>query len=260
MAKVLGLKQFSEKKFTFLDPLPDEIVHCFGRLTHNFTMTVWGDSGNGKTNLNMQFVKALMPHGKVLYISLEEGFEASMQLTILRNLDVKEHSGKIEFADHEMTADELMKKLAKKKSPRFIIVDSLQYWNIRLPKYKELKEKFIKKKTLIFISHAKGKKPDGYVADKIRYDSAIKVYVEGYVAFVKSRLGGNNPYVIWEEGAKKYWGKEYKSKINRMQKKLEKSMDEKPKAQTDESSQADQSIIRSMELKTDSHEAEPAHT
>lgn len=229
MARVLGLKQFSEKKYNFLEPLPEEIVHCFGRLTANFTMTVWGDSGHGKSNFNMQFVKSLMPHGKVLYISLEEGFEASMQLMAIRNLDVQEHSGKIEFADHEMTADELIVKLKKKKSPRFIVVDSIQYWNIKIGKYKELKELFGKKKTLLFISHANGKKPDGYVADKIRYDSTIKVFVEGYVAFVRSRLGGNKPYIIWEEGAKKYWGKNYKKIIADAQIKLQKVMEEKPK-------------------------------
>ncbi len=227
MARVLALKQLSEKKYNFLDPLPEEIVHSFGRLTGNFIMTVWGESANGKTNFLMQFLKALMPHGKVLYISLEEGFEASMQLTALRNFDVKEHTGKIEFADHEMTADELIKKLKRKKSPRFIVVDSIQYWNIKIDKYKELKELFGKKKTLIFISHAKGKKPDGTVADKIRYDSAIKARVEGFVCFAASRLGGNNPYIIWEEGAKKYWGKKYRN-LALIQKQQKKILEGKP--------------------------------
>lgn len=228
MPRVLGLKQFSEKKYNFLEPLPDEIVYSFGRLTANFTMTVWGESGNGKTNFIMQFIKALMPHGKVLSISLEEGFEASMQLTALRNLKLEDHNGKIEFADHEMTVDELIAKLKKKKSPKFIVIDSVQYWNIKMPKYRELKELFGKKKTFIFISHASGKKPDGYVADKIRYDSTIKARVEGFVVFVGSRLGGNYPFVIWEEGAKRYWGKNYKKVISGIQKREKKTLEEKP--------------------------------
>lgn len=209
MAKVLGLKQLLQKKHAFLDNLPENIVYSFGRLTSNFIMIVWGQSGNGKSNFLMQFLKAILPHGKVLYVALEEGFEATTQMTAMRQLSEEEHSGKIEFADHEMNYEELVGKLSKKKSPRFIVIDSIQYWNISYEMYKALKEKF-KKKTFIFVSHAKGKIPDGNTADKIRYDAGIKVHVEGYVATVISRYGGNSPYVIWEEGAKRYWGKNFK--------------------------------------------------
>jgi hypothetical protein len=213
MAKVLGLKQLLSKKYTFLPNLPENIRNSFGDLVANFIMIVWGNSGNGKSNLLMQILKALMPHGKVLYLALEEGFEATTQLTALRQLDQDEHTGKIEFADHEMTYDELLKKLKKKKSPRFIVIDSVQYWNINYDDYKALKEKF-KNKTFIFISHAQGKDPLGATARSIRYDSGIKVHVQGYVAFVISRYGGNVPFVIWEEGAKKYWGKNYRKIIS----------------------------------------------
>jgi hypothetical protein len=212
MAKVLGLKQLLQKKHAFLDNLPDDIVYSFGRLTSNFIMIVWGQSGNGKSNFLMQFLKAILPHGKVLYVALEEGFEATTQMTAMRQLTEEEHSGKIEFADHEMNYLELVNKLSKKKSPRFIVIDSIQYWNISYEMYKALKEKF-KKKSFIFISHAKGKIPDGNTADKIRYDAGIKVHIEGFVAKVVSRYGGNNPYLIWEEGAKRYHGKNYRKVI-----------------------------------------------
>lgn len=210
MAKVLGLKQLLQKQHKFLEPLPAHILHSFGRLTYNFVMIIWGQSANGKSNLVMQFVKTLMPFGKVLYVGLEEGFEASMQMNVLRHLDAS-HTGLIEFADHEMTFDKLREKLAKKKSPKFIIVDSLQYLNISYEQYKQLRQQF-QNKAFIFISHATGKLPDGRTADKVRYDAGVKVHVEGYIANVKSRYGGNNPYVIWEEGAKKFWGKQYKKK------------------------------------------------
>lgn len=221
MAKVLGVKQLAQKKYKFIDNLPDEIVQSFGRLVINFTMIVWGKSGNGKSNLLMQILKALMTYGKVLYVALEEGFEATTQLNVLRHLDVEEHGGKIEFADYEMTYDELLKKLKKKKSPRFIVIDSIQYWNISYEDYKKLKEMF-PQKTFIFISHAKGKDPLGATATSIRYDAGIKVHVEGYVAFIISRYGGHVPFVIWEEGAKKYWGKKYRSVISGIEPQKEK--------------------------------------
>ena len=44
----------------------------------------------------------------------------------------------------------------------------------------------------------------------VEVDVDIKVRVEGFVAFVRSRYGGNKPFVIWEEGAKKYWGRKYR--------------------------------------------------
>lgn len=227
MARVLGLKQLLQRKYTFLENLPEEIIHSFGRLTHNFIMIIWGLSGNGKSNLMMQLLRAFMPFGKVLYVGLEEGFEASMQMNVLRHLREDVDAGRIEFADHEMTYDALVIKLKKKKSPRFIIIDSIQYWNISYEQYKRLKEMF-KNKSFIFISHAKGKEPDGKTAEKIRYDAPIKVFVQGFLAFVTSRYGGNKPYVIWEEGAKKYWGNKYKKTIGSRPKPKQENNEETP--------------------------------
>ncbi len=215
MARVLSLKQLQDKKYKFLENLPERILESFGQLTDAFVMIVWGMSGNGKSNFLMQFLKALMPYGKVLYVGLEEGFEATMQNLATRHFEQEVHSGKIQFANHEMTFEELWNRLCKKKQAKFIVIDSIQYWNIDYEMYKRLKERF-PNKTFIIISHAKGKQPDGKTADKIRYDAGIKVYVEGFVAFIKSRYmmsGVTKPFVIYEDGARKHWGKDYDSII-----------------------------------------------
>lgn len=212
MARVLGLKQVLSKKFSYLPNLPEKIKASFGNLVDSFIMIIWGQSGNGKSNMTFDVVKALMPHGKVLYVSLEEGTEASIVETINRHFTLDEHSGKIEFADHEMTYDKLFAKLKKKKSPKFIVIDSVQYWDVTYEQYKQLKEAF-KRKTFIFISHADGVNPMGSVAKKIRYDAPIKVHVDRYIAHVVCRYGGNQPYIIWEDGAKLKWGKDYQKAI-----------------------------------------------
>jgi hypothetical protein len=217
--KPIGLKQLLNKKFDFLEGLPPDIIRSFGKLVANFIMIVWGQSGNGKSNFIYQLLKALMTHGNVLYLVLEEGTESTTQIAALRHLNEEEHSGKIQFIGHEMNYDELKIYLKRKKSQRFIVIDSVQYWYINYTQYKELKEMF-PNKTFIFISHAKGKNPDGKIADKIRYDAGVKVRVEGFVAFVTSRYGGNKPYVIWEgdnaqEGAWEYWTKK---KVNQFKK------------------------------------------
>jgi hypothetical protein len=208
-ARVVGLKQLMQKKFTFIGSLPERILASFGWLPFNFWMIIWGESGNGKTNLLTDILKAVMPFGKVLYVALEEGTEVSTVMRVKKSLNEEEHSGKIEFADHTMTIEELKKKLRKKKQPKFIVIDSVQYWFITLKDYWDLKKEFGRKYCFIFISHAKGKQPDGKLAEKIRYDVPIKVYVSWFIAFVQSRFGGNNPYVIWEEGARRHYGKQF---------------------------------------------------
>ena len=203
-AKVLSLSQLKAKKYTFLEHVTDDIARSFGKLTTSFTMIVYGYSGNGKSNLLIALLKVLTQNGKCLYVSLEEGHGYSMQLLVTRHLS-DEHNGKVVFADHSMTYDLLWKRLARQRSEQFIFIDSVQYWDITIKQYKALKEKF-HKKTFIFISHAKGKLPDGMLANKIEYDATIKIRVDGFVGLMKSRLGGNEPYIIWEEGARRRWG------------------------------------------------------
>lgn len=215
MAKVLGLKQLLQKKSRVLEGLSPQIIDCFGQLVEGFIMIIWGQSGNGKSEFVMQILKELVRYGKILYVGLEEGHSDSMQQRVIRNLSLDEHNGKIEFSDHEMTYPKLMEKLAKKKSPKTIVIDSLQYWNISYEEYKALKERF-PRKNLIFISHAAGKYPDGRTADKVRYDAGIKVRVDKFIAFITSRYGGTMNYVIYEERAKKQWGaRDFKKQLKR---------------------------------------------
>lgn len=227
-AKVLSLNQLLAKTYQFLEDLPEKIRASFGKLTKNFILIIYGDSGNGKTNCIIELLKALMPHGWILYVSYEEGHEASMQETAIRHLATMENA-KIRFGDHSMSFQELVTRLRKPKSEQFIVIDSIQYTDWTLKQYKILKEQFGSKKTFIFISHSEGKKPDGRVAKKIEYDATIKVFVMGYIAFVRSRLGGNKPFLIWEEGAKEFWGSEYNKK---MQIKTKKSKGKNEKTDT----------------------------
>lgn len=212
--KILPLKQLLQKTYDYLEGLPPEFEQSFGKLSKNFSMIVWGNSANGKTNLLMQIIKVLLKYGKVLYISLEEGHEASMQMHVLRHLqEVDAHNNMLQFADHTMTYDALMLQLAKKKQAQFIIIDSVQYWNITYLQYCKLKERF-PKKSFIFISHADGKNPKDSTAKSIRYDVPVKVHVDRFIAFVGSRFGGNKNYIINHDLAKKAWGKQYKKHAN----------------------------------------------
>lgn len=214
MPKILSLKQLLKKKYKTLEDVPEWFVECFGELVYNFIMIIWGESANGKSNFMMQFLKALLKNGKVLYVGLEEGAALTMQLKAEKYFDKDVHSGKIRFADHHLTYQEIFPELKKKGSARFVVVDSIQYWNISYEDYKALKKAF-PAKSFIFISHAKGKTPDGSTANKVRYDADLKIHVAGFVAFIQSRYkeGAPKNYVIWEQGARSHWGKKYKTVV-----------------------------------------------
>lgn len=214
MPKVLSLNQLLKRKYKSLEKMPDWFSEIFGQLVYNFIMVVWGDSANGKSNFMMQFIKVLTENGRVLYVGLEEGAARTMQAKAAKYFDKEVHSGRIRFADHTMTYKEVFTELDKKGSARFVVVDSIQYWNISYEEYKVLKKRY-PNKSFIFISHANGKLPDGATAKKVRYDADVKVFVQGFVAFVKSRYLDGDPknYVIWEKGARNTWGAKYNSVV-----------------------------------------------
>ena len=162
---------------------------------------VWGGSANGKTRFALQLTKALAKHVRVAYDSLEEGLSLSMQHAIeeVGFADVKRN---FILLDGE-GIDELKERLRKQRSPKVVIIDSLQYTGLTYTEYKALRDEF-RSKLFIFISHAEGHNPKGAVANSVKYDAFVKVYVEGYRAYPQSRYGGNVPYTVWPEGAAKY--------------------------------------------------------
>lgn len=162
---------------------------------------VWGGSANGKTRFALQLAKALAKHVRVAYDSLEEGLSLSMRHAIedVGFADVKRN---FILLDGE-GVDELKERLRKQRSPKVVIIDSLQYTGLTYTEYKALRDEF-RSKLFIFISHAEGHNPKGAVANSVKYDAFVKVYVEGYRAYPQSRYGGNVPYTVWPEGAAKY--------------------------------------------------------
>lgn len=162
---------------------------------------VWGGSANGKTRFALQLAKALARHVKVAYDSLEEGLSLSMRHAIedVGFTDVKRN---FVLLDGEGIR-ELRERLKRQRSPRVVIIDSLQYTGLTYTDYKALRDEF-RQKLFVFVSHADGHNPKGAVANSVKYDAFVKVYVEGYRAYPQSRYGGNKEYVIWKEGAERY--------------------------------------------------------
>ena len=182
-------------------PFDGRWARSFGRPELTGSWIIWGDSGNGKSRFALQLAKQLAQYTTVLYNNLEEGVSLSFQKALREeNMDTVTN---FKIIDGE-EVDELIKRLKRKRSPRVIIIDSLQYAGLTYSAYKRLRAMF-PRKLFIFVSHANGRLPDGRTANKIRYDAFIKIRIEGFKAFPMSRYGGGEPYVIWKIGADEYW-------------------------------------------------------
>lgn len=163
---------------------------------------IWGNSGNGKSSFVMQLCRELAKFDKVCYNSLEEGTSLTMQRNLLR-AGMADLGGR--FVVICETMEELKVRLRQRKSPNIIVIDSFQYARMNYREYQELREAF-KSKLFIFISHANGRNPAGKVAESVKYDATLKIWVEGHKAFSIGRfIGETGEYTSWVEGARRYW-------------------------------------------------------
>lgn len=204
--KAISVQELLDTKYKEMD-FEGEWLATIGKPEMTGTWFIWGNSGNGKTRFALQLAKYLTQFGKVAYDSLEEGGCKAMADAI-REVGI-ESSSRFQLLDMEQVED-LEVRLEKRKSADIILIDSIQYARIAGKKittyeFKTLTERF-KNKLFIVISHATGKKPKGNVADDIHYHASVKLWVEGYKAFPKSRYRGTEPFVIWPEGAAVIWG------------------------------------------------------
>lgn len=205
--KVLGVTQFQQKKFKTLG-FAGKWLAAFGNVEDHFSMIVYGQSGNGKTEMCMQLARYLCEFDKVAWLSYEQGHGLDLRMAVDRN-NMDEVAGKFLIIDplasrkKDMSFfEELEKYLSRRSSPKFIIIDSVDYCSFTWEQVKYLKERFRNRKSLIWISHAAGNHPKSEVAKKIEYDAGIKVNVKKFIAYIRSRYGGMEDFIIYEEKAR----------------------------------------------------------
>ena len=206
MAQFTKVKSFTDlknKKYNILD-FEGKFKNSFGSPELAGAWIVWGDSSAGKTSLNLQLAKYMARFSTVLYNSFEEG----LSLSFFNNLKVHEKDSVgngFQMLEGE-SISVLNERLKKQRAPRIIIIDSVQHSRMTKDEYHLLKTTHFKDKLFVFVSHANGKLPKGELADFIRFDSEIKIRVEGFRAFPTGRLnGGGNFFDVWPLRSAQYW-------------------------------------------------------
>lgn len=199
--RAYSVDDIERKKYKELQ-LQDEWFDLMGVPEASGSWIIWGHSGHGKSRFTMMLAKCLAQYGKVVYNALEEGTRKTMQKNILDcgMRDVRKNFTVL----HKEPIEDLKIRLRKKQHPFAAIIDSAQYTWLTKKQYQALVNEF-SHILFIWISHAEGKEPEGTLAKFIKYDSDIKIRVEGYKAFSMSRMASTKPLVIWDEGAREYW-------------------------------------------------------
>lgn len=204
--RAVSVDELYKRQFDEL-AVPAEWKKLLGTPERTGSWIVYGESGQGKTSLNMQMAKMLTEFGRVEYNTLEEGARKSMQEAVLANRMHECRRGRFKILDR-FSIMELKKRLRRKRSAHIVFIDSLQYTFLDKRGYKALQREF-PDKLFIWVSHAEGKRPMGNLAKAILFDSDVKIRVEGFRAFSISRAARGQvtePYTIWEEGAEQYYG------------------------------------------------------
>lgn len=187
-------------------PLDGEWEKVFGRPDLWERWFISGDSASGKSTFVMLLAKKLCEYGKVLYECYEERLNGSFQDRTAR-LRMEEVDGRFQAVKGE-PIEELAARLAKPKSPPFVIIDSVQYLNTRrFDRLKALLLDRFPRKAFFFVSQSYKGTPKGRLADDIKYDCGVKVNTQGYRAYCQGRYIDDAAayYTIWEEGAAKYY-------------------------------------------------------
>ena len=202
MQRALTAENVLSAKFRGL-PFEGEWERVFGHPERRHSWIIWGQSGSGKTTFNMQLAKHISQSEPVLYNSMEEGLSVSIQRAYHRAGITSRD--RVHLVSENMS--DLARRLARKKSPSVVFIDSIKYTRFRWVDYEKFKARF-PQKLLIWVGHANGKEPKGSLAEDIRYDAFIKIYTEGFRAFVTSRFSeaGEGYMDIWTEGAEKFYG------------------------------------------------------
>lgn len=197
MPRDYSIRDINAWKFAKL-PLPEEWANHMGNISENFRMMVQGPSGHGKTEYVMKLAKMLSQYyGKVNFNSTEQGRSDTFKEAWKRNAMQDMTPGKFKLCGPDKRKFEpWFKSLQRPNSGRVIILDSIDYMELKVNEFKELHERFKRTKSIVVVCWDD---PMDTNSKKIKYMCDIKVEIRDFKAKIRSRFGGNKPLVIWDQ-------------------------------------------------------------
>lgn len=183
-------------------PFTGNYLASFGKVPAGALWLIYGHKGGGKTELAVQLSTYFSRFGRVLYINGRKEDLNDLRVSYMRNY--KGRACRIDIAE-DLSVDEICTILSGRNAPDFMFLDDIEALNLSPKDFKEI-DKARDFSSLICLHDATRihlKKPDTEISTEelIFYRSDIKVRVDHFVAFPRSRFLGNAPYVIWEEKA-----------------------------------------------------------
>lgn len=207
MGKAISNRDVAAARFETV-PFEGEWLAAIGRPELRGSWLVFGQSGSGKTTFALQLARYLSRFARVAYNTLEQGLSLSFQSAWIR-AGMEEAGSAIVVLDKEPLS-QLRQRLAKRRSPQVVIIDSLTALpGFTRKDYLSLVGGF-PGKLFVFLAHERKGLPDPAIAETVRRLSEVKIYVEGFRAHVSSRYAcpergeGVSDYIIWRQGADEY--------------------------------------------------------
>ncbi len=207
MGKAISNRDVAAARFETV-PFEGEWLAAIGRPELRGSWLVFGQSGSGKTTFALQLARYLSRFARVAYNTLEQGLSLSFQSAWIR-AGMEEAGSAIVVLDKE-PLPQLRQRLAKRRSPQVVIIDSLTALpGFTRKDYLSLVGGF-PGKLFVFLAHERKGLPDPAIAETVRRLSEVKIYVEGFRAHVSSRYAcpergeGVSDYIIWRQGADEY--------------------------------------------------------
>ena len=215
MGKAISNRDVAAARFETV-PFEGEWLAAIGRPELRGSWLVFGQSGSGKTTfalqlaryLALQLARYLSRFARVAYNTLEQGLSLSFQSAWIR-AGMEEAGSAIVVLDKEPLS-QLRQRLAKRRSPQVVIIDSLTALpGFTRKDYLSLVGGF-PGKLFVFLAHERKGLPDPAIAETVRRLSEVKIYVEGFRAHISSRYAcpergeGVSDYIIWRQGADEY--------------------------------------------------------
>lgn len=207
MAKALSNRNVCDANFKVAD-FTGEWLATFGKPELRGAWIIFGESGSGKTHFALSLLAYLTQFvDKAAYDTIEQGLSLSFKNSWL-DANMAEVGNKVVVYSKEQIPA-LRERLRKRKSPQVVVMDSITALvGFTRSTFASLMDEF-PDKLFIFIAHEENGKPYPAVARHVRKLAEVKIRVEGFKAYPTTRFataeGGGEEFVIWPEGAAKYY-------------------------------------------------------